>query len=533
MQGAGLKKDPRTTKCFIVGGGIGCLSAIVRLVELGVPGPNIHFIELYGDQNHTANAFGNPVDGYTVHAGLQPYYHDPCVEDLLKLVPDVSKQGRSLNDIIKDDARRAHGLPKASTRLLAGASPKPTRVDTKRLHLRLQDRLTIFRFMLEDESTLGDKAVREVFDSEFFSSNFWIFWSTTFAMQPWHSAEEFRRHLCKYLHGIQSLNDSNIFRRTQYTLHTSIIKPIEEFVLSKGVNVWQQAEPKLISTSSSNGTTSVIGIEFLSKNDGNVSLPICPEDIFIANPGPIRSNVSLGSNSQHPKPLGLMMEDAQNSDWSFWFELSKKSPEFGNPSNFCSRIGESKLVTFTVTLSDSPFFDLYTELTHNKPGSGSFVTLVDSNWCITINVPQQPIFSNQPSNVQIFWGYGLDSQNDGNIVQKPMYNCTGEEIMKELLWHLQLPGDDILKTSITIPCLSPYATSAMLTRKQGDRPGVIPSGTTNVALVGQFVEIPGETTFSMEYSVLSAEIAVSRLMGEKEPRRSRKNSLLEAFDVLS
>lgn len=73
----------------------------------------------------------------------------------------------------------------------------------------------------------------------------------------------------------------------------------------------------------------------------------------------------------------------------------------------------------------------------------------------------------------------------------------------------------------------------MVTRKEGDRPEVIPPGTTNTGIVGQFVEIPDETTFSMEYSVRGAQLAVSRLMGAKEPKKSKRNRLLGAFDVLA
>jgi oleate hydratase len=161
------------------------------------------------------------------------------------------------------------------------------------------------------------------------------------------------------------------------------------------------------------------------------------------------------------------------------------------------------------------------------------MTLGDSNWCLTINIPQQPVFHSQPENVHVIWGYGLNFHNDGNFILKPMYNCTGEEIMKELLSHLHFPLNPILDSSITIPCLIPYATSAMVTRKEGDRPEVIPPGTTNTGIVGQFVEIPDETTFSLEYSVQGAQLAVSRLMGTKEPKKSKRNRLLGAFDVLA
>lgn len=73
----------------------------------------------------------------------------------------------------------------------------------------------------------------------------------------------------------------------------------------------------------------------------------------------------------------------------------------------------------------------------------------------------------------------------------------------------------------------------LLTRVLHDRPNVIPHNTTNVAFIGQYVEIPDDTTFSVEYSVRGAQIAVSRLMGlgQGAPKIS-KNIPLEIFHLL-
>ncbi len=65
----------------------------------------------------------------------------------------------------------------------------------------------------------------------------------------------------------------------------------------------------------------------------------------------------------------------------------------------------------------------------------------------------------------------------------------------------------------------PYITAQFLTREKGDRPDVIPKGSTNLALMGQFVELPRDTVFTVEYSVRCAQTAVHELMDtEKKPR---------------
>jgi oleate hydratase len=135
---------------------------------------------------------------------------------------------------------------------------------------------------------------------------------------------------------------------------------------------------------------------------------------------------------------------------------------------------------------------------------------------MSIVVPHQPHFLNQPENVQVFWGYGLFPDKVGNIIQKPMSGCTGAEILQELLGHLNFPEQPTLENAITIPCMMPYITAQFLTRKHGDRPEVVPKGSTNLALMGQFVEIPKDTVFTVEYSVRCAQMAVHELMGTKE-----------------
>jgi oleate hydratase len=98
-----------------------------------------------------------------------------------------------------------------------------------------------------------------------------------------------------------------------------------------------------------------------------------------------------------------------------------------------------------------------------------------------------------------------------------MPECTGREILEELLGHLQFDQDEgekneILDTSTCIPCMLPYSTSQFLSRAKGDRPAVVPAGSKNFAFLGQFVEIPDGIVFTTEYSVLGAMLAVKKFV---------------------
>lgn len=87
-----------------------------------------------------------------------------------------------------------------------------------------------------------------------------------------------------------------------------------------------------------------------------------------------------------------------------------------------------------------------------------------------------------------------------------MLFCCGEEILTELLWRLGFPSESILRRSITIPGVLPRKTASLLLRNSADRPKVIPpENMTNLAVIGQFVEIPDEHGFQCVRSPISCE----------------------------
>jgi len=63
-------------------------------------------------------------------------------------------------------------------------------------------------------------------------------------------------------------------------------------------------------------------------------------------------------------------------------------------------------------------------------------------------------------------------------------------------------------------------TSQFLRREKGDRPEIVPPGSTNLAFVGQFCELPADVVFTVEYSIRSAQTAVYSLLGLKRRYRA-------------
>ena len=61
--------------------------------------------------------------------------------------------------------------------------------------------------------------------------------------------------------------------------------------------------------------------------------------------------------------------------------------------------------------------------------------------------------------------------------------------------------------------MQPYITSMFMPRVLSDRPQPVPAGSTNFAFISQFVEIPDDVVFTVEYSVRAAQMAVYQLLG--------------------
>jgi oleate hydratase len=153
---------------------------------------------------------------------------------------------------------------------------------------------------------------------------------------------------------------------------------------------------------------------------------------------------------------------------------------------------------------------------------------------MSIVLAHQPHFIDQPRDVQVFWGYGLYPDRVGNFVSKPMDDCDGREILKELCGHLRFDPDTVAD-AICIPSRMPYITSMFMPRTRSDRPPPVPKDSKNLAFVSQFVEIADDVVFTVEYSVRAAQTAVYSLLSIERgipPVTPHDKSFAARFDAL-
>ncbi|MCH4559638.1 hypothetical protein BFX40_02695 [Mesorhizobium sp. SEMIA 3007] len=165
------------------------------------------------------------------------------------------------------------------------------------------------------------------------------------------------------------------------------------------------------------------------------------------------------------------------------------------------------------------------------------MSLIDSPWVLSLSVFHQPEIIGQPDGTYLWWGYGLLPEMTGKYVQKRMDQCTGKEILEEVLRQLQFDRnrDRIIETSIYIPCDLPYANNIWM--PHSDRPPPVPKGATNLGLLGQYVELSRDVAFTIEYSARAAWEAIYILLkrGPAPPpvyqARSDPKALLAALKV--
>lgn len=338
---------------------------------------------------------------------------------------------------------------------------------------------------------------------------------------------EFRRALRQYLREFHYLNILTCLDITGYYQDESVYLPIYLYLRNLGVDFRFDTKVKDIDTTVRDGRKKISRLNLL-ENGHHIAMDMGAHDIVILMLGSTVSGSSTGTCDYPPPTRSIEPNDEYDENWTIWLELSAHDHEFGNPYNFCTRVDDTTLASFTVTTAD-PYFWKFLASIATPAEAGTYILLPKSNWELRLCIPTQPVFSQQTEDIHVIWGFALFPKVSGNYVQKPMEACSGAEVLTELLEHLNYHST--VHHTITIPRLMPRMSSPLLIRSMADRPEVIPSKTSNFALVGQFVEIPWYSCVDISYGIRTAQIATSQLMGIPFPedKRDRMGSTISSL----
>jgi len=494
-------------KAYIIGSGIAGLSTAVFLIkDGGMKGSDIEILDRRSPGNGGSfDGKGSPKKGY-VCSGYRMFERSIYLStyDLLSEIPSLTNPKKTLKDDFFKFNKKVKINDKA--RLVENGEI----INAGVFELNWRDRFDLVKILFLPEKFFRKSQIKDYFTKDFFTTNFWFEWSTTFAFEKWHSLVEMKRYLNRFVHDAPRYGSMSCTLSAPYSEHDFFISPITNWLKEKGVNFKHNCtvtDLGFAPKASNKNKKTVTGISL--KNSKKYKIDVDKKDLVFVTNGSMTADMSMGSNTKPPRP-----KTKKTNSWDLWKNISKKSEDLGNPAVFCNSINKSKWESFTVTFDNSKFFKLLEKFTGNKAGTGGAHTLKSSSWLMTIGVPHQPYFTNQPKNTFVCWGYGLLPDNRGNYVKKKMSDCSGKEILEELCGHLGFTKDTqaILKSAICIPVFMPYITSQFMPREKTDRPLVVPKGSKNLAFIGQYVEIPNEIVFTVECSVRSAKIAVKKLL---------------------
>jgi oleate hydratase len=497
---------------FIVGGGIAGLAAAAFLTEdAHMPGSNITCFEQLPVLGGSLDGAGNAVDGY-VNRGvreLEPLME--CLWYLMAMVPSLEEEGRTVLDETRECNKK---LPIYAKQRLFENQFQPRDVSSFELTKTHNDLMN--RMMLTPEEELEDLTIEQWFPADFFETNYWYFWSSMLAFQQYESLMEMKRYAIRFIQQLDGIEHIKGNTRTKYNQYDSMIRPLTKWLEEKGVNFVTNTTVEEIHVEVSGEKKTVTSLEMV-QNGQHRQVPVAATDLVYFTNGSMTQNSTQGNLQQ----VAVLNRDTkQRGCFTVWEKLAKVSPVFGKPEKFISTPEKTNLISYTVTLTDYPkFFKYIEEKTGNSVGTSGFTTLVDSAWFQSFDLPLQPHYPDQPKNVEVLWGYGLHPNEVGNYIQKPMTECTGDEILQELLYHLNYLDkyEEMLPHVKVITTMMPYITSQFMPRTLHDRPQVIPEGCTNLAFMGQFVELEGDVVFTVETSVRTAMIAVYRTLHLDKP----------------
>ena len=509
-----------------MGGGIGSLAAAAFMIRDGsLPGGNISILEAASLMGGSLDGAGNPARGYSMRGGrMLTTDNYECTWDLYKSIPSLNNEGKTVFDetVEFNEKHKSHSMARL-------VDSRRAKVPVTSMGFSMQDRIELLKLSHADEDTLAATCITDWLSPGFFETEFWYMWATTFAFQPWHSAVEFKRYLHRFMLEFSRIETLAGVKRTIYNQYDSLVLPLRTWLEAQGVRMVTDCKVTDLDHKTEDSKFIVTGIHCLRQDKREV-IAVSEGDLVFMQNGSMTDASSLGSMTSAPRKLTKV----DSGGWALWEKLAEGRPQFGNPAAFNSCIAQSYWESFTVTLRNPSFFDKMIQFSGNQPGTGGLVTFKDSSWLMSIVLAHQPHFPKQPADVQVFWGYSLFPDRVGNFVSKPMAECNGAEILQELCGHLRFDLETV-ESANCIPCRMPYITSMFMPRMRSDRPLPVPRGSRNLAFISQFVEIPDDVVFTVEYSVRAAQMAVYELLGidrKIPPITPHDKSLRTQFEAL-
>ncbi|CAL6080806.1 Myosin-cross-reactive_antigen [Hexamita inflata] len=494
-------------KAYFIGGGIGSLAAAFFLIrDAGFQGKNIKVFEELTIAGGSMDGNGSVEKGFLCRGGrMMNAATYECFHNIMKEIPSIQSPGKTVFEELQDfnKVTKTH----ANSRVV---DLNGCRLEVDSMNFNNRDRMQLLALTLASEEEIGNALITDWFSPEFFKTHFWLMWTSTFAFQPWHSVVELKRYNQRFLHMFPNMQTLSDLERTPLNQYDSVIAPMVKYLQEKGVTCEFGCVVEDLAVNESNKRLTAKTIIY-KKGGNTLKCEVAPTDLVFIQNGCMTDASTTGGWKKAAPQTGIK---DQNS-FKVWQSLASKYEHMGNPQPFIRNTAESQWHSFTVTMKNEALFKAFTDYQMNSPGTGALMTFKDSNWLMSLVIAYQPHFVGQNKDTKIMWGYGLFPNKIGNYVKKSMLECTGEEIFYELCQHCRI-APELVHDVVNIPCFMPFITAQFMPRLKTDRPVPHPKNAENFGFISQFVEIPNDVVFTVEYSCRAAQMAVYSLCNIKK-----------------
>lgn len=486
------------THAYITGGGLSAFASALYLIrDCGLNPANTHIFT-----NGSYNT-GNPETGYICRRGkILSEKTSLNFFDLLNEVSSLDIPDLSVCDEILNIYRA-----NPSSRHITFIDEDKDVIDISKIKIDKPHKKTLTELLNYDRKKLQATPVYEVFSNEFFESHFWKLICAAYNFSADSSAYEF-------VNAIKHMEDTLAGTLpSDFDRNEEIIEPLKSHLKKLGADVRESAVVTDIDFEGGKAEA----VHF-TDNGIRKTFYLNEHDICIMPTDEMAQCESFGSfNESAPK---LFTEPYQ-----LWEKLSKKNSVFKNPSLFFDDYDSNMSEEFTITLSNRLLPELIDKVTCGALGNDGVIVLDNSKWKMTICAVPSTHFKNQSEDIAIIWGTASCFGAEGERSGKPMTDCSGAEILYELVscFNLDEAWDDIRETVINvIPCHRRYDKSYLT--PVASKLEIIPTGIENFAVSGDFADYDSGTVFSEEYAVSTARTASYKLMKTKRKVYHAKGS---------
>ncbi len=206
----------------------------------------------------------------------------------------------------------------------------------------------IVSLWLTSESELGDRTIEDHFTEDFFESNFWLYWSTMFAFERWHSLAEMRRYLLRFVHHIDGLPDFTALKFNKYNQYESMVKPLLAYLQDHDVDFRYGTTVRDIRVEEVDGTRTATRL-LVTVDGEDQDIDLSEDDLVFVTNGSITESTTYGDHHTPAPPT-----DEPGGSWTLWRNLAAQSEAFGHPDVFCEGIPErSWFVSATATIENT------------------------------------------------------------------------------------------------------------------------------------------------------------------------------------